>query len=64
MIKYKNGDCFDGIFVNGKKYMGSHTFNGSCVYSGMFRNDLPDGTGTYTWEDGTKYEGQWKNGKQ
>lgn len=30
----------------------------------MFVNDIAEGTGTFTWQDGTKYEGSWKNGKQ
>jgi hypothetical protein len=31
-------------------------------YDGQFRKGLPNGTGKYTWSDGTYYEGQWKKG--
>lgn len=33
-------------------------------YEGQFRNGLPDGTGTYTWENGDIYTGEWKEGKR
>ncbi len=31
-------------------------------YSGQFKNGLPDGKGTYEWENGEIYEGEWKHG--
>ncbi|MCX6301791.1 MAG: hypothetical protein NTW82_06380 [Bacteroidia bacterium] len=31
-------------------------------YSGSFRYGLPQGIGTYTWADGSSYEGHWNKG--
>ena len=31
-------------------------------YSGMTRNDLPEGEGQMSWRDGKVYKGRWKNG--
>lgn len=31
-------------------------------YEGSFRNDLPDGEGSFSWTDGYKYFGMWMNG--
>ncbi len=32
-------------------------------YIGEFVNDKKEGNGTFYWEDGRKYEGEWRNGK-
>ena len=32
------------------------------IYEGEFKNNLRHGEGTYTFSDGTKVEGKWKNG--
>ena len=41
---------------------GSGKYKGD-VYEGEFKNGNRDGYGTYTFADGTKIEGQWKNGR-
>jgi len=33
-------------------------------YYGQFKNDVFYGEGTYRWEDGTKYVGQWAANKK
>ena len=33
-------------------------------YVGDLNNELPDGKGTMTYEDGSKYDGEWKEGKR
>ena len=32
-------------------------------YKGQVENGEPNGQGEYTYSDGDKYEGEWKNGK-
>mgnify|MGYP001094902540 FL=1 len=32
-------------------------------FSGSFSADLRDGSGTYTWANGTTYRGTWKAGE-
>ena len=32
-------------------------------YVGEFQNDLKHGHGIYSWPNGKKYEGNWKEGK-
>jgi len=51
------GDCTDGK-ANGKgKSVGTHT------YEGEFKAGYPDGTGTYTSDNGGYYTGSFKKGK-
>ena len=32
------------------------------TFTGGLRDDLPHGFGTYTWADGSRYEGDWEEG--
>lgn len=32
-------------------------------YVGEFVNDKKEGKGTFYWDDGRMYEGEWRNGK-
>jgi 1-phosphatidylinositol-4-phosphate 5-kinase len=32
------------------------------TFTGGLRDDLPHGFGTYTWADGSRYEGDWDEG--
>jgi hypothetical protein len=43
---------------------GQGVAEGADKYAGQFRNGLPDGTGTYTWENGEIYIGEWKEGNR
>ena len=38
--------------------------NGKIQYKGDFLNDFYDGYGTYYYEKGGYYEGEWKKGKK
>jgi hypothetical protein len=51
-----NGDCKKGLA------QGNGVAQGIDRYEGHFFKGLPDGKGTYTWQDGSYYEGNWKNG--
>lgn len=55
----------DGTYTGGCKQglaNGQGVAAGVDHYTGEFKKGLPDGTGTYVWENGEKYEGQWKKG--
>ncbi len=43
---------------------GSGIAEGIDRYEGRFRRGLPHGQGTYTWADGSYYEGQWNEGRR
>jgi hypothetical protein len=51
-----SGDCKNGL-AHGKGVA-----QGTDRYEGQFIKGMPDGRGTYRWEEGTYYKGQWKNG--
>ena len=42
---------------------GTHTFADG-TYVGEFRDNKPHGKGTYTFADGGKYVGEWRDGKR
>jgi len=50
------GKCKNGL-ANGKGIA-----IGTDRYEGQFRDGLPEGTGTYTWADGSVYTGEWVEG--
>ena len=37
---------------------------GQCHYTGDVSSGKPNGTGTVTYDDGSKYEGEWKDGER
>lgn len=41
---------------------GQGVASGKDHYSGEFKKGLPEGKGTYIWNNGDKYEGEWKKG--
>ena len=47
-----------------KKEQVNLTFPNGDKYVGEFKDDKPNGKGTYTWSDGGKYEGEYKDGKK
>jgi len=50
------GECKEGLAD------GDGTATGTDTYEGHFSAGLPHGFGTYTWNDGSVYTGQWKKG--
>ncbi len=44
--------------------MGTFRFANSETYSGMFRQNLPNGSGDYYWPSGDYYKGEFVNGKK
>lgn len=50
------GDCKNG------KANGEGIATGVHVYTGTFKNGLPEGKGKYTWKNGDYYFGSWKKG--
>lgn len=50
------GGCKDG------KADGFGSAKGKHRYDGLFKKGKPEGRGTYTWEDGHYYVGEWKDG--
>jgi hypothetical protein len=53
-----SGGCKNGL-AHGKGIA-----QGKDRYAGQFTKGVPDGKGTYTWSDGTYYEGQWRDGRR
>ena len=58
------GHKYDGRFKNGFIVEGIATYAGDTKYVGEFKNNLPHGQGTFSYSDGSKYFGQWVDGKQ
>ena len=58
-----NKTHYIGFFSNGKKdNIGIYFFKqDKCQYKGFWKNNLMNGYGTYTFSDGSIYEGEWEN---
>ncbi len=52
------GSCKKGL-AHGKG-----SAKGTDSYTGFFKKGIPDGSGKYTWSDGSVYEGDWLKGKR
>ena len=52
------GDCKNGVAHGSGKAVGID------AYEGDFKKGLPDGKGTYSWQNGDIYVGEWKKGLQ
>ncbi len=50
------------IFLVSRKF--KLTFENGDIYEGNFKEDRFDGFGIYTCKNGSKYEGEWTNGKK
>jgi hypothetical protein len=59
---WKNGTYFYGTYQNGSRTEGLITWKNGDKYNGSFNssNDM-HGYGTYYWNDGSTYVGEWKN---
>jgi hypothetical protein len=65
ILKYDNGDMYEGQLLNGKKSgEGKMTFNNGDIYIGMWKNDMMcDHDGKYIFSKGHEYTGSFKNGE-
>lgn len=61
-----SADSLKGTYTGGckkGKADGHGIATGAAIYSGDFKNGLPEGFGKYTWRNGDWYEGYWKEGQ-
>lgn len=63
---YKNGDTYEGNYVNAKKEgFGIYfCYKTNTKYEGNWKDDLKDGNILITDDNGNTYKSIWKNGKQ
>ena len=61
---YKNGDTYEGEYLNGKRHgKGKFTYHSGSVYEGEFVDNKFHGTGVFKFYDGRIYTGEWKENK-
>ena len=58
-----SGATFTGTFTNGTSGNGTITYPNGDIYTGYVDALTKEGQGTYTWADGSKLVGTWKNDK-
>ncbi|CAD8213801.1 unnamed protein product [Paramecium pentaurelia] len=62
VIKYNNGNHYDGYFVNGNQHgEGQMIYTDGAEYYGSWINDKRQGKGNYKLANGDEYYGDWKN---
>ena len=61
-VYFSNGDYFEGKLSLGQIEEGRMDYSDGTSYSGLFKNGLRDGKGTFIYKNGSKYEGSWKEG--
>ena len=65
IYRYKNGQVYDGEFVEDKMHgMGKYKWPDGKVYEGGWINGLQHGRGFYTNSQGVKRYGVWQHGKR
>jgi hypothetical protein len=58
--QYKNGNVYEGYWVQGKKSgQGVFTFASGNVFNGQFEKDVIKGSGRMFYKNGVVYNGQW-----
>lgn len=65
-MRYKNGDVYEGNWVNGQRsgfgrWIHEQWGSYNDVYEGNWENDMKNGQGTMTYSDRQKYVGNWEN---
>lgn len=60
VYRYKNGDVYEGDFVEGKRHgLGEYVYKDKSYYRGEWENDCKSGRGVYC-KNGKEYNGIWK----
>ena len=64
-VTYSDGTKYVGEFKDGMRHgQGIYTSIGELLkYVGEWKDDKKHGKGTYTWSDGEKYTGEWREGE-
>jgi len=62
ILKWDDGDVFEGIFDNDEKKEGTFRWKAGHTYTGTWKNSLMHGLGKYTYADERTYEGEWVAG--
>ena len=64
IMQYTDGDVYDGEFFNDMINGNGRLFNlkKNFSYNGTWKDNQMHGSGTYQWEDGRRYCGEYKNG--
>ncbi|MEM7659455.1 MAG: protein kinase, partial [Bacteroidota bacterium] len=61
---YKNGDVYEGEWVNGLPHgQGIQQYQNGNVYEGQFAHGVKQGRGMFTYKSGDRYEGAYQQGK-
>ena len=62
-MRYRNGEVYEGDFVEGKKHgYGVYRWGDGSVFEGWYIDDKKQGHGKYRTADNRMFEGEWKNG--
>jgi hypothetical protein len=60
-FNYGNGITSEMINNNQRQTYGPITLSNGAIYTGELLNGMKDGYGQQVWQDGSKYDGQWKH---
>ena len=63
-MKYKNGDEYEGEWVNDNQFQGIMKYNNGDIYNGTYKNNKREGKGIMEYYIGNKFEGNWINDKR
>jgi hypothetical protein len=63
VLKPEIAGTYEGKCKNGLAH-GKGIATGTDRYEGQFSKGLPNGTGKYTWQNGSVYNGEWSDGER